>query len=472
MKNTRYVTLISNMFYFLLCTVTVKLIGYILLPVFTANMTTAEYGVADVLMSTVNLLYPIFALGLSGAVMRYAMDEKSDITLTFTSALKLLFISSFVAFLLVPFLQMFSSFSTYAIFVPVMIFLNNALALVSSLCKGVNQTKIIAVQNIVYGAVLFISAILLVKIFHLGVLGYLLSYCIACAVSLVIFIAGIKVHRYLDFRKERKEYRGYYIKLLRYGVPLVPNSLAWWIIQMSDRYMVAYWFGSAVNGLYAVAYKIPSIINAVVSIFMQAWQLTAISEYDKKDSIAFYNFIYRQYCVVCYIFSAVVVMFTRIFAKILFANEFFDAWKYVPLLLVAATIGSQQEYMGSYYLADNRTNRYFGTSVVGAVINIILNLILIPKFSVWGATVATVICYIIVYILRAADMKRNFGVEILAFKNFAAVVILFIQAITFVLAEQYRYLISLLCIVGMIVLFCQEIYQMLKIIRQKVLKRE
>ncbi len=464
-------TLISNIFYFLISTLTIKLIGYILLPIFTSNMTTAEYGTADVLMSTVNLFYPISAMGLSGAVMRYALVEKHNIAITFTSAIKLLLLSSLLSLGMIPFLQSFSTTSAYAYFVPLLMFLNNLMGLFSSLCKGIDKTKLIVLQNLGYSIFLLGSAILLVKIRGLGVKGYLFSYSGACVISLIILIFGSRAYQYINFGKTKQTYYPYYKKLLSYGMPLVPNSLAWWITQMSDRYMVAYWYGAAANGLYAVAYKIPSVINAFVSIFMQAWQLTAIGEYKKKDSIEFYNFVYRQYCVICYLFSSIVLICTQILAKILFANEFYLAWKYVPLLLVAAAVGSQEEYMGTYYLADNRTNKYFISSVIGAGINILMNLTLIPFFSVWGATSATLISYLIVFFQRAIDMRKKLGVDILILKNITSIFILTIQAITFVLLDSYRYLCSILCIFALMALFFPEIMQMLKIIKDKILSR-
>lgn len=468
----RYITLISNVFYFFLSTVFTRLLSYFLLPVFTANMSTGEYGTADILMSTVNFLYPIFALGMSGALVRYAMEKEDDISIVFTSAGKVIIATSLVSLITIPILRLFPSLRGYAVYVPVFVFLINASTLVNGLCMGLNRTKLLMVRNIIYGVVLFSVSYTLIKVLKWGIEGYMVSHCLAYLVSGVITMILLKIGRYINLSAPRKSYHEYYGKLLRYGVPLVPNSLAWWVTQLSDRYMVTYWYGATANGLYAVAYKIPSILKAVVSVFMEAWNLSAISEYKSKDAVSFYNFIYRHYCMACYVIAGGVIFLSKPLATVLLANEFYEAWKYVPVLVLAAAAGSQEEYMGSLYLAEKRTNKYFISSLIGAGINVILNLILIPHFAIWGASVATLISYAVVYIYRARDIKSTMGISIQGKKNVFALIFILAETILYVITGTYRYIASLTCIICVLTVFHAEACDMWNIIKTKIIKRK
>src|SRR5699024_10273542 len=80
--------------------------------------------------------------------------------------------------------------------------------------------------------------------------------------------------------------------LLLFSVPLIRNSLMWWLINASSRYFIRIFVGIASNGLFSVASKIPALISIVNQIFIQAWQLSAIEEYENKDSEKFYSDVF------------------------------------------------------------------------------------------------------------------------------------------------------------------------------------
>lgn len=74
--------------------------------------------------------------------------------------------------------------------------------------------------------------------------------------------------------------------MLRYAIPMIPTTLLWWIVSVSDRYIITYMLGADANGLYAAAYKIPTIVVLVSTIFMDAWQVSAVSEIKDRKALA------------------------------------------------------------------------------------------------------------------------------------------------------------------------------------------
>ena len=77
-------------------------------------------------------------------------------------------------------------------------------------------------------------------------------------------------------------------EMLVYCIPMIPNSIMWWITDASDKYMIAFFVGVSSNGIYALAKKIPSVLSMLHSVFFQAWQLSAVEESEAKDKSHYY----------------------------------------------------------------------------------------------------------------------------------------------------------------------------------------
>ena len=462
MRNkNKYTKLISNIAYFFVCTVLVKLVSYILLPICTEHMSTQEYGEADLIVSTINFVYPLVMLGIGGSVLRYGMDENYSKNKLLTVAQKMVLCNCMIVFLVIPFSYLFGDYGKYIYIIPIVVLLTNETNLLNDFCKSIDNTKLIVWGSGINAVVKVVFVLLFVKFLRLGAMGMLWGYMIASLVNTIFLLIASKAVSYFIRDIKREEEKKYRKDILKYGIPLVPNSLAWWILQLSDRYMVAYFVGAAANGLYAVAYKIPSILNAVVSIFSQAWQLSVIQEADSKESINYYNRIYRYYCAVCYGGTAAIIVCTKFFAKMMFQNEFYDAWRYVPILMIAAVIKCQEEFFGPFYFANKQTSKYFTSSVLGAGINIVLNFIMIPTMGIMGASISTVISYYVTYIFRAVYAKKIYGVELDFIRGLSSQIVLLLQVLAwaYVDAQLIVYALNILIVSFFLVLYRKEVIE-------------
>ena len=93
-------------------------------------------------------------------------------------------------------------------------------------------------------------------------------------------------------------------EMLRYAIPMMPNSLSWWISNSSDKYIVTWFCGTAVTGIYSVAYKMPSMISVVVQIFYNAWSISAVDGFGSEETLKFYNSIYKKYIAGTFFFAS------------------------------------------------------------------------------------------------------------------------------------------------------------------------
>ena len=129
-------------------------------------------------------------------------------------------------------------------------------------------------QGLLNTALYIALNVLFLMAFCWGVMGYLLSTVVADCLSALFLICRERLWRQLRPAPRAAPWR----QMLVYCVPLIPTAVFWWIMGVSDRYLVKWFVGSDANGIYAVAYKIPTILTILATVFMDAWQLSAVTE--------------------------------------------------------------------------------------------------------------------------------------------------------------------------------------------------
>ena len=199
--------------------------------------------------------------------------------------------------------------------------------------------------------------------------------------------------------------------MLKYSMPMIPNSLSWWVSNSSDKYMLNYMSGTSSVGVYSIAYKIPSLLSTINTIFMSAWQISAVDDFGSTQSANFFSNIYKSLTSMDAIVVSALIAFSKIIAKVLYAKDFYVAWKYAVILCFAFYFSSLSSFLGSIYTTSKKTNALFCTSVIGAVLNIVVNLALIPVYGAFGAAIATLVSYFVVWIIRFFHVDHIFRFE-------------------------------------------------------------
>lgn len=138
--------------------------------------------------------------------------------------------------------------------------------------------------------------------------------------------------------------------MILYSFPLVTNSIAWWLNNASDRYILTFFCGTSINGIYAVSYKIPTILSTFQSVFYNAWSISAITEFDKEDRDGFIGNIYTMYSAISIIGCSILLIFNIFIAKILY-SKLFEAWHYVPPLLIGTVFNGLALFEGCIFTA-------------------------------------------------------------------------------------------------------------------------
>ena len=301
-----------------------------------------------------------------------------------------------------PLLNLTGYFNNYIWLIICYILASNIHSVCSQYVCAIGRTKLFAAQGVLNTALTVVLNIIFLAGLNIGVTGYVLSVVLADLLSTAfVFIAA---RLYTAF-KIKKISRSVMKDLLRFCLPLVPSTVFWWITGVSDRYMVAFICSDEMNGLYTAAYKIPTLLTYVVTIFNDAWKLSAVSESEDREKCAdFYSQVYKYYIAVMFIGGGAIAVASQLFAWILFADSYYSAWIYIPILAAATVFTSLDTFLGSVYFTVKRTSMSLWTSLAGAAINIALNIALIPTYGAMGASIATFASYFLVYVIRASTM--------------------------------------------------------------------
>lgn len=405
MSQNKYKTLISNTMLISLGTFGSKLLVFFMVRFYTGYLTPADYGTADLITQTANLLFPLISLGITEGVFRFAVDHAKSRQHIFTVGLYTITAGAVLLAAALPLLSLVPELKHYLWLIALFTMASCYHSLCAQFIRAEGKTALFAVQGMINTVLVIGLNILFLAVLHYGVTGYVLSVALADVLCTLLLIFKEKLWRQLIARPSGAAWR----EMLRYSIPMIPTTIFWWITSVSDRYMVNGFIGSDANGIYAVAYKIPTILTLLSGIFMEAWQFSAVSEShgSRREHIRFYSKVWCSFQSMLFVAAAVIVAFAKPEIKLLAAPEYYSAWIYVPVLAAAMVFSSFVSYVGSVYMVEKKSVRSFTTAMIGALLNVALNLLLIPsKLGVQGAAIATFASYFVVFVIRAVDARR------------------------------------------------------------------
>ena len=441
---------------------------FFLIPLYTAVLTTEEFGIADLMTTTINLISPFFTLLISESIMRFALEKDVDKSEVLGIGL-ITTIAGFVVMLLFSPLILFSrSLQPFYLLFIVYYFAVTLHSVVSQFVKGVERVGIYSLAGVAQ-TICFISLnLILLLVVKTGVNGYLIALIGSHIFATIILWLGGRIHSFLPNKVAIN--RALFRDMLKYSIPLIPNSLSWWVSNSADKFILTFFCGLSVTGIYSVSQRIPSIFSIISTIFMSAWQISAIEDFGSEESRKFFGKIYRSYSSLNILVVSVLICLTRIIASFLFLKDFYQGWEYVPILLVAYLFYAMAGFLGTIYTAAKQTKMVFISTVISALTNIVLNFIMIPIWGGIGAAIATLVSYFVVWFVRLIDSRKIIKLDIDLNRDIFAYFILLIQVIFMMLDTGSGMLISLVLVVGICVLYRNELIQYISLII-KILKR-
>lgn len=464
----KYKQLLKNLFMLFAGSFVTRILSFFLVPFYTSILTTNEYGIADLVTNVVFVFLPIFSLLMEEAVMRFSLDKTTNKKEILTISLKISTIGFLCMLFFSPMLLLFDNLKAYYWYVIAYYFVSWLYNIFFNYIKGINKIEIITIVGVIQTVLYFILNIYFLAILKMGIHGYLSSIILSSFIAICFIIYFGKLYKE-SFNLKKTDWE-LAKKMIKYSLPMIPNYILWWINNASDRFLITFFCGVSVNGIYSVAFKIPSLLNSVTAIFASAWRISSVEDFGSEESIKFYNKVYSFYSGILFIGASSLILISKFLAYILYSKDFFEAWRITPFLILAYVFSALAQYLNSIFLASKQTKVLIYSSFFGAIINVILNIILIPKFLGIGAAIATLIGYITIWIINMKNTKKILAIDF----NLKSIIFSFgliIIEITFILLNYSgKYIIAIVCILGVILLNQNPFYNMFNVIKLKFLK--
>ena len=404
----RIAFLLGNTLVFALGGLAVKAVSLVLMPLYTTALTAGEYGTAELLNSAIEIVLPMLSLGVVEALYRFSIDDDVAKDELFANSLLVLGGGIVGTGVLCAFAGVVWGVehvvSFFVLFCSVCFF-----KATTQLARGLGHVRRYVVYGLINAVAMVIATYLLLFRAHLGVDGYLWSFTIGYLVGgMVAFLGSAEYRLLVPFRADRVLLR----RMLVYSLPLVPNLLSWWLVSVSGRYVVLWGSGVVAAGLFTAASKMPALVNIVASVFQQAWQYSTAREISSPDRGAFFGAVLRGYSLATLSAAGLVIALNRPISRLMLQAEFSEGWRYVPLLMLVASFGVISIFFESFYQALKNSGVLMASTMLGAVVNVVLAVVLVPFVGPWGAGLAGAVAYALVLVVRAHDLRRRIDLPI------------------------------------------------------------
>lgn len=382
-----------------------QLIGFLLLPLYTYYLSPTEYGFTDLIVVYVSLLVPALTLQMEVASFRYLVDARKD------EAERTRVISNIIYMAIFLSLPWFIGFAIFGVVTNFQYTWSVLLTGITMLCanlvmqmtRGLGNNKQYAVASMLIGLTTLASAFVLIVYMGLRVEGMLLSVAAANTVAVLYLVAQMKLHKYvkLGFRDTQLQR-----DVLGYSIPLVPNGIAWWVINASDRTIISAMISTAANGVYAVATKYSAILSSLFGIFSMSWTESASLHIDAPDRDKFFSRVANTAVRMFGALGLGLIATVPFVFPYMVDVEFKEAYLYIPVMVIGVFFNVIVGIYSAIYVAKRLTKQVMNTSLAAAGINIVLTIGLIPFFGLYAAAGATAIAFLAMAIFRHYDVRK------------------------------------------------------------------
>lgn len=405
-----------------------KVLSLVILPILTNGFSTSEYGEYDLAITLSSMILPIITLQIYQAVFRELLAEK-DIqkkSVIISTALIFMIFTSLIVSAILGGSLICMGVELWVAFAIILSIVGEAYYTISGqIVRGIGNNLGFSVGAIIYSIVNALCVIVILIFQQITVFNVILGIFIAYSLATTYLLYKSRSVIFNNFKFDKMVLK----KLLAFSLPIIPSTISLWVVNMSDRLLVTYFMGIAANGIYSVATKIPNLYNTAYGIFNMAWIESASVAQDSGESEKYYSVLFEKLFsfltgIVLLILSLLPVLF-----MILIDDKFYDAYNQSVILFLAVYINSFVSFYGGIYLALRKTGNVAISSIMGAIINIVINILFISRIGLYAASLSTAISFAVIAVFRAIDIGKYVKISY----NFKEIVIGFVLVIVFII---------------------------------------
>src|SRR3954447_17463682 len=395
-----------------------KVIAVALLPLYTRYLSPEDYGAAEILFAAVVAASIVVRLGLIEAILRFYYKEGEDPAAVVAGSFAGLFwLSTLGALVLLPFAAPISE-----LLIPEPEALGQSAAglvriaigglwvltmweFMLTLFRLEERARAFFLTTILNVLASIALTVVLVVGLEEGARGLLVGSYAAGAVFVLVLIA-------LQWRRLSLRFdRGLMRRLFRFGAPTMPAEVSLYLLNFVDRLIIVRSLGLAEAGLYSLGVKFAQAVNVLVRGFQLAWPPLAYSIRDDEEARRTYATVVTLFTAGCAFVVAGMWLFSRWIVRALAAPRFFDAYEAIGLIATAVTLYALYMVLVVILGRTGRTEFNFPAAIAALVVNVVLNLLLVPPLGIVGAGLALVASYLVVLALMYVFTQRLFPVR-------------------------------------------------------------
>lgn len=384
-----------------------KLVTFFLLPLYTAVLSTEEYGIVDLLNTLVSIFLPIVTFQIEQAVFRNLLDTRENDEIKkeiITTSFFTIVIQCLCYIIIFVFLSLFIH-NEYKWFLVINLFFYIFSSLFQQISRGFGDNKTYSISGFISAMFTIVFNILFIVKFKFGAYGMLIGTAIGQAVCVIYIVLKLKIYKYINYKYYNKEKLK---ELWKYSIPLIPNSISWWVFNASDRIIVSFFLGLSTNGILASAHKFSSVYITFYNVFHLSW-LENISVHIGDDDIEDYYNKMMNVATRFFVSIAIgIIAFMPVIYSIMIDSNYYDGYYQVPIIMIGSIFNVLVALETAIYVAKKNTKAIANTSIVSAIINIISHLLLIKYLGLYAATLSTLLAYFIMFIYRYIDINKKY----------------------------------------------------------------
>ena len=276
------------------------------------------------------------------------------------------------------------------------------------IARGYGKNLIYSIAVIIYSTVNMIILLIAVNMNFVNIKSVLIILSISYFIATIFIFLNLKLNKVIKI----KEFSIDILKnMLKYSAPMIPSSIALWIVNLSDRLIITYSLGASYNGIYAAAAKIPNLLVTFYNAFNLAWTELAARTINENDSDVYYSKLINSLFSFCFGAIMILIAFSPILFKILIDDKFSSGYSQMPILFVGVILSCLVSFYGGLYIALKKTKQVGISSTLGAFLNAGINIALIKKIGLYAASISTVVSFFAILVYRIFEIKKSINIK-------------------------------------------------------------
>ncbi|MEE9430470.1 MAG: oligosaccharide flippase family protein [Melioribacteraceae bacterium] len=383
-----------------------RFLSFILVPFYTNVFTTEQFGIFSYIFAFLAFANIVYIYGMDAAFMKYATSEEYEKKKVYSTA----YLSSFVTTILFSVILFFNyewiassldflNYSHIFLYVVAILFLDSSSLIPFANLRLERKAKKFATIKIVNIIINVALNLILILKYKFGIEAIFISTLVASLFSFVVLLPDIFSN--LTFSIEKK----YLKKLLKFGIPYLPASMAAMMVQMIDVPIIRELTNESTLGIYRANYKLGIFMMLFVAMFNYAWQPFFLTNAKEENAKQIFSKVLSLFLIASSFIWIILSLFIEDFASIEFLNDktiighqYLVGIHIVPIILLAYIFhGLYVNFTAGIYL-EEKTKYLPAITGVGAVVNIISNFVLVPKIGIMGGALATLFSYVVMSI--------------------------------------------------------------------------